>query len=250
MKKTKTLLLCSLILFSLIASAQERRFIRMPENIANRQDLIECPPDNCIFSQLPEYDVALDFGAPSPYRIAEDFTTVSAPVSVRLWGLYFDISTDEDCQPPEMTFIVAFYERNTVNPSIPGDEVVSYTITVAPQYPPIYFYDWYQLFQADIGFPEPAPITDGWVSVMFVNEAFPCFPFWIGSSLEPGTGPLMACVSYDGIEWYTSMEEFDFECAMDFCLTGAPPVPLSGWAIGLGVFLILAAVLLRFRRVI
>jgi len=167
------------------------------------------------------------------YAAADDYSASGSFSTMRFWGVNFST-----CAPGATeTFIIKFYELNTVVPSIPGTEMHSFTVTgtitdlgiVTPWavYP-------CTIYQIDVDFITTVTLLDGWVSVTRQNPGDGCNFVWMGY----GTGN---AVSTNGT-WQTTNGN------LMFCLGGTPSIPISNWAIYLGIFLIAAFMVFRFRR--
>jgi hypothetical protein len=248
MKKFTILFFISLILIGMNGWSQGNQLIRNPNKGSNRGVELQCPPGS-VFSQVPQY-VDVSWSMSAPRIIADDFTTVSPPLSMRFWAMNLDPMEWSFCMPAELTFIVRFYERNLSDPTLPGAEAAAYTITTEPQYGNIAFGD---DFQIDLSFPEPAPITDGWVALSCITDIYPCwFTTWHGQDMW-GTGLGNACAymqNWETGEWYWQAAVPDEnELSMAFCLGGpVPPVPVSNWALFIGLALIATFIIIRYKR--
>jgi hypothetical protein len=239
MKKINALILGSLILLASMAGAQDRRYVKkLPQGISREAEL-QCPA-NSLFSQGPMFWMAV---SPQDQPIADDYTTAGQPTSIRFWGFDMSFETYLTCTPPEMTFQINFYERNTSDPTIPGAQFATYTLTTIPQYFVMYDMD---LFQIDLNFPGPVALTDGWVSIDRISETGdPCWAFITGNDGIGGN----ACVYWDG--WVHSTDVWGMEFAPDLCLSGqVQDVPITNWALVIGIILIGTFIVIRFRKLV
>jgi hypothetical protein len=247
MKMIKTLFFCSLALFVMNGWSQENQLVRNPNKGTGRAVDLQCPPGS-VFSQIPSW-IGVSWGFNAPREIADDFTVASPPLSMRFWGVNLDPFEWSFCTPAEMTFIIRFYERNLSDPALPGALAATYTITAVPQYGFIAFGD---DFQVDVSFPEPVPITDGWVSLSCSSDTSPCYALWHGEDMW-GTGLGNACAYMENWEtgewgWQPAIPG-EMEFSMAFCLCGPrPPVPITNWALVIGFVLIGTFIIIRYRR--
>jgi hypothetical protein len=247
MKKFTILFFISSILIGMNGWAQDYQFIRNPDKGTNRAVELQCPPGS-VFSQIPSF-IGISWGFNAPREVADDFTVASAPLSMRFWGVNLDWQSWSFCQPAELTFIIRFYERNLSDPTLPGALAATYTLTAVPQYGYVAFGD---DFQIDVTFPEPVPVTDGWVSLSCTSDTSPCYTLWHGEDMA-GTGLGNACAytqNWDTGEWYWQPAiPGDMEFSMAFCLCGPRwPVPVANWALVIGFVLIATFILIRYKR--
>ncbi len=248
MKKFKILFFTFLMLFAMNSMAQDELLIRKSPKEITRDAELQCPPGT-LFNQVPGY-ISASFQMQDPRRVADDFTVASAPVSMRFWGMELDYETFNTCQPSEMTFIIRFYERNLTDPAIPGDEVTSYTLSAIPEYFNVFLGG---DFQVDVTFPEPVPVTDGWVSISRLNDGDPCYAFWhcedMGGTGLGNTSVYMYFEEEDQWRWQGAVP-YELELSMAFCLCAPrPPVPITNWALVIGFVLIGTLIIIRYRRV-
>jgi hypothetical protein len=247
MKKFTILFFSSLILLGMNGWAQDYQVFRNPDKGTNRAAELQCPPGSVI-SQVPSFvSASMSFGAPR--EVADDFTVASAPLSMRFWGVNLDWNNWAFCTPAEMTFIIRFYERNISDPALPGALAATYTLTAVPQYGFIAYGD---DFQIDVTFPEPVPITDGWVSLSCTTDSSPCYTLLHAEDMG-GTGLGNACIymqNWETDEWYWQPAvPYELEISLAFCLNGpVPPVPITNWALVIGLVLIATYILIRYKR--
>lgn len=247
MKKLTILFSVSLILLGMNVMAQDYQIFRNPVKGTNRDAALQCPPGS-VFSQIPSW-VSTSIFFVAPREVADDFTVASAPLSMRFWGVNLDWENWAFCTPAEMTFIIRFYERNLSDPTLPGALAATYTLTAVPQYGHIEYGD---DFQIDLTFPEPVPITDGWVSLSCTTDSSPCYTLWHGEDMG-GTGLGNACIymqNWETGEWYWQPAvPYELEDSMAFCLSGPRwPVPITNWALVIGIVLIGTFIVIRYKR--
>jgi hypothetical protein len=230
MRNFKIILVLSLGLSMFSVAAQVSPMSVKGPGVANRDAGYYCLP-NSLFSQLPSPFESGWYGDDGFVytRIADDYTVTGPFAAMRLWG-----ANAHNCPPGEtVNFVVKFYERNAGDPSIPGTEVNSFSMTIVPEPISLYFGVDYQI---DLNFPTPVTLLDGWVSVTRVNPGDGCRFVWLG-----GYGGNSASYS-DG--WYPSGGN------LSFCLGGAPipETPVSDWALVIGFVLIATFILVRYKR--
>jgi hypothetical protein len=233
MKMIKSTLVLLMALSLLTATAQVKPMYVKAPGTMNRDAEYGCLP-NSLFSQLPSPLLGVWFGDDSyEYSVIADDYTVSGPfTTMRFWGNNYSGCPAGSSQ----AFTIKFYQRNAVNPAIPGPEVNSFNLTVIPQpinllYGPDY--------QVDVVFPSQVNLLDGWVSLMRINPGDGCIFGWYGN-----TGGNSASFNHFDQTWAPS------EGILAFCLggEGVPETPVSNWALIIGIILIGTFVIFRFRR--
>lgn len=233
-----TLLLMA-ILMSLGIMAQDLPYINVNGDVpANSKDNeFVCGP-NSVFSQLyPTYNTGYFAEGTQQYsRVADDYTSTSSFNGIRFWGVNY---CGGSINPNEI-FNIKFYDRNTIDPTIPGAEVNSFTVAAtitdmglsAP---------WCNspIYQVDIDFGATVSVLDGWVSVTRQNVA----DGMTFAVLSNGDGTGNEC-SYDSFSdiWIPSGDG-----NMMFCFEDTPPVPLSNWALIMSMILISGFIVIRTR---
>ena len=185
-------------------------------------------PDQSIYSQVPD---GLDGwwsinGAVVYDNILSSFIT---PISSISWWMM------EDHAIGNLTFDIIFRENNA---GVPGNIIASFTGLTIPATNTGTSILGYPVFSYTYTFPAPVDISFGdWVGIADYPDNS-IHHYWCTSSDGDGTGYGRES---DG-SGYPLTEDFAF------CLSPAPLTPLSGWAIGIGVFLIVAFTVYRIRR--
>jgi hypothetical protein len=236
MKKYTFLFVLPLILLGFSVVAQPSMYAKGPGG-AGRAGEYSCP-ENSVFSQTPSSTPYTFFGEDNfTYsRIADDYVSTGPIGSMRFWGVNF--AYGGGCTPgATIDFIIKFYGRNLVDPTIPGTEAASFTITATPVSFPLAEWPGWATYQIDVNFPTGVTLTDGWISITRTNASDGCQFGWMGT--EPGTGN---SESYSG-NWVSSGGN------LAFCLGPASVVPVSNWAIFAGLLLIGTFIVLRYRRI-
>jgi hypothetical protein len=235
MKKIKIILLLSMMLPLLNITAQKVPAFAQGAGTANREAEFGCVP-NSLYSQLPA-PLATGWFADDGYgftRAADDYTVTGPFSTMRFWGSNYDgcpIGATQD-------FIIKFYQRNAGDPTIPGAEAYSFSLTAVPQ-PISLFYN--PDYQIDVTFPSSVTLLDGWVSVTRVNPNDQCVFIWYGS------------IGGNAASYYLPNNAWEIQgAALAFCLGGGelPETPLSNWALIIGIILIGTFVIIRFRRLV
>ena len=201
MKKIKFILALLLALSALAITAQNFPMFVKPAGTMNRDADFSCVP-NSLYSQLPSPITTGWFGDDAYFffRVADDYTVASSFTTMRFWGTnYYGCPIGAT-----QAFIIKFYQRNPSDPTIPGAEVNSFSLTAVPQ--PIYLL-YNPDYQIDVTFPSAISQLDGWVSITRVNPGDGCTFIWYGR--DSGNS-----ASYSG-DWTPSGG------MLAFCLGGA-----------------------------
>lgn len=149
---------------------------------------------------------------------------------IRFWGTnYFGCPIGIS-----QTFIIRFYQRNAGDPTTPGPEVSSFTLTATPQPINLLYLPDYMI---NVTFPAAITLLDGWVSISRVNIGDGCQFIWYG---EEGGGN---SVSFDG-NWEPQSG------ALAFCLGVNEALLVTNWALYIGIGLILVFAVVRFRKMV
>ncbi len=188
----------------------------------------QCAP-NSVFSQIPvEYNIGYYCDANYNFsKVADDYTA-SAPFNgLRFWGVY-DIKAVE-------TFLIEIYD------GVPGEVGTSvihtFNVVTNPVMTP-YKRNSSNIYQFDVNFGTTISQLSGWISISRTTLPYNQTFAWIGDSYQ-GTARQFRV---DQNAWITiSSTQF-------FCLTGTNEVPISNWALLLGIFLIGTFIVLRYRR--
>lgn len=199
---------------------------------------LECMED-AVFSQCPDvYDNAYYCDADYAYsKVADNYVSADPIGSIRFWG----VDDANDMQATE-TFYIEFYDGP---PGDPGTTVVNgFNVSINPVQTPwqLYGFDDFDIYQFDVEFPWLVSQFTGWVSITRTTVSSGDFAWLV---LQDGSDDFLQFYSPDPGIWETR-EGYTF-----FCLGPVPPsIPLSNWALYLGILLILAFTVLRLRKVI
>lgn len=170
------------------------------------------------------------------FRAYDDFSGVTEDIrSVEWWGCILEWNglVWIPCNEDPKSFEVAFYQDNA---GAVGTLVTSHTVSVNPVNTGITTFWGDIIYRFNVELPAPiSGLSTGWVSV-YGNPAGSCIFLWLNS--YQGNVKMYQ----DGAGFIPNDEAY--------CLftEHAYPMPLSSWAIYIGIFLIVAFILLHFRR--
>ncbi|RLD90584.1 MAG: hypothetical protein DRJ09_03770 [Bacteroidetes bacterium] len=152
---------------------------------------------------------------------------------ITFWGYMYD---GGDCYVAgSQDFEITFFQDNA---GAVGTQVQTFTVTVTPTETGSYF-NGASILRYDVTFSSAVSLSDGWVSVVKLNPGNnDCEFAWLNTI----NGDDLIAYNHNGGTpvYYTEN--------MSFCLTGQPPVPVSNWALILGVFLIAVFMVVRYKR--
>ena len=186
---------------------------------------------NAFFGQDPNTSNAYTSDINNLYQVYDNFTGISSDiVTIDWWGatlLYNGVWSV--CTENPKSFEISFFQDNA---GAPGTLVYSFTVSVTGQATgqtiagfPIY------KFSADLPVAVTG-LTNGWVSI-FGAPAGSCSFLWE----ESDTGDNIAFQNASSIG-----------TDLSFCLYGeTPSIPLSNWALVIGLLLISGFIVVRFR---
>lgn len=206
MKKIYIFALLVLLTLSLFAQKPSGASDGTPVPSPRANEFI-CAPD-AVFSQThPTYNQAW-FGDASSYvtRTGDDYIASGPFSTMRFWGANFWGCAVAN----EYTFTIRFYERNLIDPLIPGDMVLSFTLPVTPMQIGINSWLDSPVFQVDIDFGTTIDLLDGWVSVTRENVTDGCY---FGLLCDEGFGNSVQYL--EGLGWVQTYSD-NF-----FCLGGS-----------------------------
>ncbi len=241
MKTITFLTLTTFLFLSLSSIGQEaERPLSIGEGkliTSDRDGELDCPA-NSIFSQSPVsstngyFSDEGTFGGSQNefdlfYGLTEDITGIT------FWGTMYDGS---DCYTPgPMDFEISFYQDNA---GAIGSLVQTFVVTVTPSETGSLLVGT-SLLRFDVTLPSSISLASGWVSTVKQNPGNAVCTFaWANTTTGDNSH---AYNQYGGIYNYPDEN-------LSFCLTGNPPVPISNWAIIIGIFLIGTFMIIRFRR--
>lgn len=255
MKKITLLLLTTLLAYFTVA--QTPLTVReQPGNVKTPGQTIEnpnrsIPPGDLVYSQpfvCPPFNGVIS--SEGIAELADDFiiTSSSSVTTVRWWFFMFD-------DPNTTSWVIRIYDNQSCLPSAllgtwnitPGEVTFEYVCS-AFNFP---IYDlWANLSPVFIALPN----VHYWISISAVGVAP---DFW---STYGNPGVFFNCpgVIYSPANGFpvftdlTSFIGFPTDFSYELYSTGEVPgeVPISNWAIGLGIFLIFAVGVWRFRRML
>ena len=92
----------------------------------------------------------------------------------------------------------------------------------------------------DVTFPSSVSLATGWVSIVKVNPGSDCIFAWLNT--QSGDSRFGYNQYGASINYVTSFQD------LSFCLTGSTSsVPLSNWALAIGLLLISGFIVVRYR---
>ncbi len=225
----KTIPAFLLFMFSIVLSSfaqpDVQGYIAGPEQGASNRDLIPTCTDGSLFGQSPvsNFNVksvsnttALYNGA--IYRKYENFDGLTKPVmGITFWGEFIDTKVGSP-----MPFRIIFYDDQA---GLPGNIIASFDLPIRPQAVPGGGFAYKYVFHTSL--PSAVDLQKGWISIQgnLSDNSF----LWGGTS--DNTGDWSIYTKDDGI--YTMNPHNLF-----FCLDSGSLVPISPYAIILGIVLI------------
>jgi hypothetical protein len=176
------------------------------------------------------------------YTCYDNFSGINAPIGeVVFWGFNTYFGGNSPCTPEsDLVFEVIFHENNSGNI---GDVVSSFELTPEMTFctntglyggSPVY------TFRAVL--PQKVTMEEGWLTIRAVDGSDACIFVWAAS------------IDDDQFIWQSCYDNFSsYGLDFAFCLLPGEEdpgvnIPLSGWALGLGIFMIVALAVFRLRR--
>jgi len=210
----------------------------------NRDGEFDCPA-NSIFSQAPVNTNNAYFSDNETNSfnqiLYENFYGLTTPIDgITFWGILWNGGS---CYSSgTIDFIVNFYQDNS---GAAGTLVQSFPVSITPIVTGSIVSS-STVLRFDLALPSAISLTNGWLSVYRVNPNNSyCIFAWINTFNGDG---------YTGFTSFNSPITYWNGDNMSFCLTGEqqPPLetPVSNWALFIGIGLILAFAVIRFRRVL
>ena len=243
------------LFFSMVAVSQVPQLIN--NNNGNEKEPVEMnnsirsiPPGTLIYSQPfscpPVNGISSIEGI---YEDADDFIlTSSSNVDIVRW--WFSMNDD----PATTSWVIKIYDNQDCLPSAllgtwnitPADVTYEYVCTGLGL--PIYDI-WANLTPAFV----PMPNVNYWIAITVVSGSYNNYwcEFGIAGDyyncpgvIKFGSSDFQSISSYLGYNW-----DFIFEL---YSTPATPPIetPISNWALGIGIFLIFAVALIRFRKLV
>ena len=230
MKRFLTVLgLCLLVV--LTTHAQQFPSVLIPEggngNNGLQKDQVPCPP-NTLYYHTYNYVGGFTSFTGYGFKVYDqvETTPASAISEITFYGI-FDAT-------PGRTFEITFYSDNA---GLPGSSIATYTIFLAGVNTGEITGGYYQLYSYTYTLPASISLVAGdWLSVQALDGG----SSWYWTMATGGDG----CVYQSSVG--TRCDYGD----VAFCLGGGEEVPVAPWALGIGIALIGAAVVLRYRRIV
>lgn len=239
-----TLMLATFLSTSLLSISQETKGpLSTKEDGAsvstNRAIEIQCPP-NSVFGQVgdtPTLGYFSDNGTlNNSQKMYDHFSGIVDDIEgIKFWGILW--SGGECYTGGPVDFEISFYNDNA---GAIGTLDQSFSVTITPTVT-TWFVSGSSLLEFEFNLPSPVSLNSGWVSVVRKNPGnSACVFAWANTSTGDET---FGWNELDGAYAYFTGDN------LAFCLTGGPlPVPISNWAILLGILLIGISLLVRYRK--
>jgi hypothetical protein len=222
MKKFITFL-CAL--FFLTAQAQ---LDHEPFGTQNVRAGFECMEES-VFSQLPTLFTGWTSDSQWGYSVADDYTATSSFSVVRVFGGNYLGGVIN----PSETFLVEIFNGA---PNAGGVLMHSFNKTAVPVTTGIIFNST-ERYYVDIDLGQEITLLSGWIKIHRISTDNVYRFSWVA-----GDGG-------NAIQYFNSTGAWtNLNATMSFCLGNPAVVPVSNWALFIGLALILTFVIIRFRR--
>jgi hypothetical protein len=199
---------------------------------------LDCLP-NAIFSQPPVNFNNGFFSDESTIwtnqRIFENFSGLATPINgITFWGILYN---GGDCYTGGADdFVITFYQDNA---GAVGTMVKSFSLTVTPEVTGSSIVG-ADLLRYDITLPSFVSLSNGWVMLYRENPGnTDCAFAWANTSIGD---------YFNAWNNYGGSLNYETSANMAFCLTGGSVIPVSNWALFIGIGLILVFAVVRFRK--
>lgn len=226
----KLILLLAVLPLMALSQNSENRSVRIPPgHFANRADW-SCP-ENSIFSQTFGFQWLYTSDMEYGYKVYDNFSASSGFNIVTFWGVMFNFPTGTNCTNGLNSFRISFYDDDA---GAIGSLQSFFDVFVTVDYVATGFgFDTYK-FSANLG--TMMYLNQGWISIEGnTNDGNECVFMW--------------CDSYDGdLNGYQENGEGWVANDFAFCLSNGNEVPISNWAIIVGIGLIVTLAVIRLRK--
>lgn len=206
---------------------------------ANRTIGMHCP-SNSVYGQAgdnPTLAYFSDDGAlNNSQKMYDQFSGLVYDIEgIKFWGIFW--SGGECYTGGPVDFEISFYNDNA---GTIGSLDQSFSVTITPTVTGL-LVSGSSLLQFEFKLPSPVSLSNGWVSIVRKNPGnSACVFAWANTN---SGDDVYGWNELDGSYAYFTGDN------LAFCLTGGPlPVPLSNWAIILGILLIGISLLFRYKR--
>jgi hypothetical protein len=224
MKKSIFFILFSLLTVSAIFAQNSKFTANIASGDGSRAltDLV-CP-DGSVYSQTPDGVNAWSYIA--GYMFYDNVLTApTMPVNKITWWML------EGSVQPTLSFDIFIHANNAGQP---GTLIASYINIAFTAVNTGESFAGYPAYEYTVNLPFPVTINAGdWIGIRDLPDAN-AHHYWLTSS--------------DGDTYAWFGEGYSQPMDFAFCLGGAGVTPISGWAIGIGIMLILAVTVLRIRK--
>jgi len=224
MKKLALMIISGFMFFSLSYAQNTQSLLDLNVGNPSRDITDLLCPDGSYYSQTP--DGLNGYSYIGGYYYSDNLiTTPMIPITSITWWM-LELSYE-----PGLTFNIYIQSDNGGQP---GAMIASFTnLTIAGTNTGEISYD-YPVYKFTYTFPYPVSLSAGdWIGIMDLPDNVH-HHYWASSS----DGDLYC--------WYG--EGYSTTTDLAFCLGSTAEIPLSNWAVGIGIFLILSFALIRLRR--
>jgi hypothetical protein len=230
--KKSIILAAACILLAVMASGQT--FYRSvneatgnkPQGTQGSREGLECPPGTLYSHTFNTLDAYTSWTG-TPYTVFDQLaSTPAAPINeITFFGCFYG--------SPGRNFQISFYQDNA---GLPGTQIVSYTTFIAGTNTGVLWYG-YELYGYSYTLPASLSLIGGnWVSVRADGS-----DYWYWMTASGGDG----CLYQENGTGFNCTEG-----DVAFCLGGGAVTPVSNWALFIGIGLILAFAVVRFRKMV
>lgn len=228
MKKFLLVTLCGLLVATMSFSQSVQSIQQLYGEQQGREVTDLVCPDGSVYSQTPDglNGVATTDGVMMFDQVLTD--PMSPVASVTWWMLEANVYNP-------LTVDIIFRSDNA---GLPGSIFQAFYSVAVPGINTGQTSFGFPVLEYTYTFPSPIVISAGdWVGIADYPDDLGVFHHYWATSSDGDNSSIL----------YPDMVDL-YGTDLAFCLGGAEPVPLSNWALGLGIFLILAATLFRLRR--
>jgi len=168
----------------------------------------------------------------------DDFDGLTEDIAgMTYWGFMWDGSSD--CYTSgSQDFEIKFFQDNAGSV---GTLVETFNITITPTVTGLFYSNGASILRYDVTFPSTVSLSDGWFSVIKQNPSSnPCLFRFLNTTNGDDYSAFILPSNPTTINYTTNNRAF--------CLAGAPPIPVSNWALGIGLLLISGFIVVRLRK--
>jgi len=169
----------------------------------------------------------------------EDFEGLTTDISgMTFWGFMWDGSGD--CYTSgSQDFEIKFFQDDAG--STVGALVATFNVTLTPIVTGLFYTNGASILRYEVVFPSTVALTDGWFSVVKQNPTSDICKFYY---LDTSGGDNHSAYILSG----TPNDVHYSPNNRAFCLSGTSSVPVSNWALVIGLLLMIGFIVFRFRK--